>query len=155
MTVTAFERAQRTGRRIGNVLFALLIGTFTVVCSAQVLYQGFSSKSSNAVTDCRTGLSNLVQSLHRARLATRAVSQNERSRLDAFRSTLLPEWQYRDQVQRQCASDAWGKQAYYQIERLRWAEEHAVRYESFELAPSRMHVVAIEKALAQEPQTTP
>jgi hypothetical protein len=51
-------------------------------------------------------------------------------------------------VQRQCASDPWGKQAYFQIERLRWAEEQAVRYESVDLARSRQTVIAIEKALA-------
>lgn len=155
MTVNAAERANRLGRRLANVLFTLLVGTFTVVCSAEVLSQGFFSSGVSTVTDCRTGLKDLARSLHRAREATTTAEQNERSRLERFRVSLLPEWQGRDQVQRKCASDAWGKRAFYQIERLRWAEEHAVRYESADLAPSRQYVLAIENALAQDPLTKP
>jgi hypothetical protein len=149
MTEKATERANRIGRRLGNVLFALLIGTFTLVCSAQVLSQGFSAAAGPFESiDCQSGLKSLARALHRAREATTTTGQNERARLERFRTSLLPEWQSRDVVQRQCASDTWGKQAYFQIERLRWAEEQAVRYESVDLARSRQTVIAIEKALA-------
>jgi hypothetical protein len=155
MTVPANERAQRIGRRLGNIVFALLIGSFTIVCSVQILFQGFSSSNGEVVTDCRDGLKGLVQSLHRAREATNLAPPSERSRIERFRAALLPEWNGRDELKRLCASSPWGKKAYYQVERLRWAEEHAVRYESADLAPSRQHVLSIEQALAQELQPSP
>jgi hypothetical protein len=156
MTENATERAHRIGRRLGNVLFTALIGTFTLVCSVQVLKQGFFAEHGNFDSaDCRSGLRSLAESLRRARETTAFASQNERARLEQFRASLLPEWQDRDEILRQCSNDPWGKQAYHQIERLRWAEEHAVRYESVDLAPSRQTVAALEKTLAQSSNSTP
>lgn len=155
MNDNPFERATRTGRRLGIALFALLTGSFTAASSAQVLYQGFAASSGSEVTDCRPGLLGLISSLHRAQQTAMNDGKGERHRLEQFRSSLLPEWQNRDTLTRLCASDPIGRDALSQIDRLRWAEEHAVRYESVDLAPSRQRVLAIEQALRQQAEPTP
>jgi hypothetical protein len=47
-----------------------------------------------------------------------------------------------------CGTNEWAREALTAIDQLRYAEEHAVRYESVDLAPSRRHVLAIEQSLA-------
>jgi hypothetical protein len=151
MNAAATENARRTGRRIGSILFALFIGTFTIVCSAQVLYQGFrSTRVTQTSVQCRVGLRGLIVSLRRARAAAAAESGGERTSLKQFRDALGPEWEAHDAVLRSCARDEWALRALDQIDRLRWAEEHAVRYESVELAPSRQRVLAIEQSLGAQ-----
>jgi hypothetical protein len=72
-----------------------------------------------------------------------------------FRETLRPEWEAHDTIVKSCAGDEWALRALEQIDRLRWAEEHAVRYESVELAPSRQRVLSIEQTLGSTQTNKP
>lgn len=158
MNANAIDRAQKTGRRIGTALFALLIGTFTIVCSAQVLIQGFSERSSasaGADIECREGLRALVAALSDARSRAKSADPEERSRLMQFRDAVRGTWKNRYEIERRCKADPWALKALEQIDELRWAEEHAVRYESANLAPSRQQVSEIEKVLADSTSTKP
>jgi len=155
MNVSASDRAKKTGGRIAIALFSLLIGAFTVVCSAQVLYQGFSTKTGPSSIDCRSGLRGLARSLERARAEASAALPGERTRLAQFRVALAREWSERDEIEKLCENDSWATKALSQIDRLRWAEEQAVRYESADLAPSRKRVLAIEKTLDEQQSNKP
>lgn len=158
MNASAIDRAQKTGRRIGTGLFALFVGTFTIVCSVEVLHQGFFPRADASMpetVECRAGLQALVSSLASARTRAAASTPGERTRLAQFRGALGATWQNRYYIERRCQSDAWALKALERIDELRWAEEHAVRYESADLAPSRQQVAEIEKALADATATKP
>jgi hypothetical protein len=91
---------------------------------------------------CRDGLLALHGAVERARRAA-AGTDGEDAALDRFRSALTPEWGYRDDVAGACRGKAEDEGALDAIERLRYAEEHAVRREAGELAPLRRRVEAI------------
>jgi hypothetical protein len=147
MSDSALERARRRGRQIGIGLFATIMSSFIVVCGSQVMYQGFASPVSEPPRDCRTGISELIQALRRARLAAAEEPLGERASLARFRQALLPEWHGRGEVAAACGTDAQALEALSAVDRLRYAEEHAVRYESVDLAPSRRRVLALEQSL--------
>ncbi len=147
MSDSALERAQRRGRRYGIALFAAIMSTFIVVSGSQVMYQGFASAASESPRDCQTGISDLLLALRRARAAAAAEPLGERASLARFRQALQPEWRRRGKLTDVCGTDNWALEALTAIDRLRYAEEHAVRYESVDLAPSRRHVLAIEQSL--------
>lgn len=92
-------------------------------------------------------MARLIAALQRARQAAAAEEFGERASLDRFRRALLPEWRMRGELASICSSDPWAAEALPAIDRLRYAEEHAVRYESVDLAPSRRHVMAIEHTI--------
>jgi hypothetical protein len=93
-------------------------------------------------TSCREGLLELHRAVDRARLAA-AGTDGENEALARFRSALMPEWGYRDGVAAQCQGKKTEEGALDAIERLRYAEEHAVRREAGELAPLRRRVQVI------------
>jgi hypothetical protein len=103
-------------------------------------------------TTCQQGLHALFGAVARAREAAAGAEGGEDAALARFRSALEPEWTYRDGVAALCRSSpaqpAQAKSggdtgALDAIERLRYAEEHAVRREAGELAPLRRKVQAI------------
>jgi hypothetical protein len=79
----------------------------------------------------------------RARDDAAKTDQGEDAALDRFRSALEPVWRYRDDIASRCRDAPRDKGALDAIERLRYAEEHAVRREAGELAPLRRRVQAI------------
>lgn len=138
--------AQSTGRRFGLALFAFVVSSFVVVCSAQILYQGFHDRSVPAGGDCRTVIAKLAYSVRVGRERAGNMA-DERIALHRFRDALEPEWQARPQLDRLCRSDQWAHEAISAIDEWRWAEETAIRYESVDLAPSRRRVQTIEARL--------
>jgi hypothetical protein len=125
----------------------MIMSAFIIVCGSQVIYQGFASPVSESPRDCQTGISELIQALRRARLAAAEEPLGERASLARFRHALLPEWQRRAQVAALCGADSRALADLSAVDRLRYAEEHAVRYESVDLAPSRRRVLAVEQSL--------
>ena len=69
--------------------------------------------------------------------AASAGDEDERSALARYRGALEPEWSEEKAVVAACAGDAAGRKRLNDVIALRYAEEHAVRYESLGLAPLR------------------
>jgi hypothetical protein len=77
--------------------------------------------------------------MERARLAylRGAGDESERSALGRYRGALEPEWNDEKAVAAACRADGASKKRLEDVVALRYAEEHAVRYESLGLAPLR------------------
>ena len=136
---------QRLGRRIGIAVFALIVGGATAIWTTQILYAVFAPPVFAVAKECRGGSRDLLTAVRRASLAAAAESGDERAapRI-ASRAALEPEWS------RSCESrlalprrPRKAQAALAEIDALRYAEEHAVRYEAVRLAPQRRRVQAL------------
>lgn len=146
------NRARQLGRTIGIAVFSLIVATFTAVCSIQICLQVWAPEvtplPSHFLTkqpggapnfDCSAGTLRLVEAIEAARLAS-ADAAEERTALAQFRGALSPAWTYRAAIDRICAGDAQALQRLRAVDRLRYAEEHAVRYGAIDLAKRRQEV---------------
>jgi len=134
---------QRVGRRIGIAVFALIVGGTTAIWTIQILYAVFAPPVLAVATDCRGGTRDLLIAVRRASLAAAAESGDERAALGSFRAALEPEWSRRASLDTLCGNDPKAQAALAEIDALRYAEEHAVRYEAVGLAPQRRRVQAL------------
>ena len=134
---------QRMGRRIGVVVFALIVGGATAIWSIQILFAVFAPPVRAKASDCRSGTRELLLSVRRARTAAAAETGDERAALGRFRAALEPEWSTRASLDEVCRQDPKAQAALTEIDALRYAEEHAVRYEAVGLAPQRRRVQAL------------
>lgn len=142
---------QRTGRRIGIGVFAGIVASFVVVCSAQILYQGFHAPDSTLTTDCRGALLQLIHEIRQARGAAEVEVLGERAALAKFRGAMTLSPTAIRSLESQCRHDSWATNALQAVDEWRWAEENAVRYESVDLAPSRRKIQSIESKLGLYP----
>jgi hypothetical protein len=140
-------RARRRGRRAGVILFGALVVTPTALWTYQILTQVFGDSQGRSAEGCRAGLAGLLGALHRARAAAAAETGDERAALMRFRAALEPEWRGRATTESACRGDAPARAALSEVDALRYAEEHAVRYDAVGLAPQRRRVQALENAL--------
>ena len=134
---------QRLGRRIGIAVFALIVGGATLIWTIQILYAVFSPPVFAVARECHSGSRDLLTAVRRASLAAAAESGDERAALGRFRAALEPEWSRRASLDSLCRSDPKAQAALAEIDALRYAEEHAVRYEAVGLAPQRRRVQAL------------
>ena len=141
------EARRRLGRRIGLGLFAVLLSAFTIVCSGQIILQVWFPRSEATIQSCRSGIQSLVTAVERARRAAAAENGDERAALARFRAQLAPEWQRLPAVERACEADGEAGGALRDVVELRFAEEHAVRYEAVALARLRRRVKALDPGL--------
>jgi hypothetical protein len=128
---------RRRGRRAGIVLFSLIITAFTVVCSVQVLQQVWAPQGVPTSAPCRTALRGLFTAVERARAAASQETRGERASVRRFRDALEPEWLSRPALDTQCESDPSMAEGLQLVDWLRYAEEHAARYEATDLADLR------------------
>jgi hypothetical protein len=128
--------AERIGRRVGFVVFGALVVYFTGVSSAQIIRQVWFPEVGSVPANCRESVRSLLRAVERARSAA-AAEDGETSALEKFRTSLNPEWRDHPGVERACQSDPEARAALVRVDRLRYAEEHAVRYEANELARRR------------------
>jgi hypothetical protein len=135
------------GRRLGLVLFGLIVSGLTLIWSLQIIRQVWFPEVGPLDQDCRTGTRGLISALERARKAAAAETGDERAALARFRAQLDPEWQKRAALERACRDDPAQASALQDVIQLRYAEEHAVRYETVDLARLRRRVYALEPAL--------
>jgi hypothetical protein len=144
----------RTGRRLVQGLYWAIVAAICVAAATQITLQVlFQPAEAPPYKSCQEGLRALYQAVDRARLAG-AGTDGENEALARFRSALKPEWGHRDGVAAQCQGKKTEEGALDAIERLRYAEEHAVRREAGELAPLRRRVQSIvDRELS--PQTPP
>jgi hypothetical protein len=119
-----------------------LMALFIVVAAGNVTWQIWSPRfRRHEPTDCGAGLEALKDGILRARQAAGELSEaSEDAALERFRQALLPEWERHDAIAAACESNAEHAAALDVIERLRYAEERAVRREVSELAPLRRRV---------------
>lgn len=133
------RRAERLGRTLGAAVFAAIVAAFTMVCSVQIMLQVWAPKIVPLPTDCAAGTLILADSITAARAAA-GGRQDEQGALSAFREVLEPAWKLRPALGRECAGDAAAVERLRAVDRLRYAEEHAVRYGAVDLAERRREV---------------
>jgi len=141
----------RLGRRLGILAFAVLVASVTANWSFQILRQVFWAESPPRAVSCREGLLELERAIARARSAAAFEARGERAALASFRDALEPEWHYRGAVAQACREDALGRAALSELDALRYAEEHAVRYEAGAVAAQRRRAEAILRELRGAP----
>lgn len=139
------EPGERRARGVGALIFGLLIAIPTAVWATQVIVQAFSSPDPHGV-DCKSGLKELVAGLDSAQKSA-SPHANETEALAAFRASLGPAWEDPRVVRAACAGDPELLGFYGRVERLRYAEEHAVRYAARGLAGDRNAVNAMRSRL--------
>jgi hypothetical protein len=142
------ERGSQIGRRAGYLLLGLLVSAFTAVCTLEIIGQVWFPRVESAQGDCRAGIRQLVQALGRARSVAATVRNGSEAgaAVAEFRKSLEPEWRGRATVGTVCEGDTEGLLVLKQIDQLRYAEEHAVRYEARNLSRLRREV---ERALQE------
>jgi hypothetical protein len=126
------------GRRIGNIVFATLFAGATLVWSVEILSAVWSTAAPSPA-GCEAGTASLERAIERARSVYVAHSgeEDERTALARFRAALEPEWREEKAIDAACRGDLAGSKRLGDVVALRYAEEHAVRYESQGLAPLR------------------
>jgi hypothetical protein len=94
----------------------------------------------------------LERAVSRARAAYLAQTseQNERAALATYRNALEPEWSEHKGIEAACRGDEAGRKRLKDVIALRYAEEHAVRYESLGLAPLRRRLKAASESPSHE-----
>ena len=135
-------QARHGGRRVFMVIYYAIVAIFIVVTSINVIWQVWAPVlARHPREDCRAGLYDLARAVERARAAAQTASQQgEDVAVSRFRSALGPEWSRNAAISASCHEDAGLASALDAIERLRYAEERAVRREVNELAPLRRRV---------------
>jgi len=132
------------GRRIAAIAYWAVVVSVSLAAGVQISAQVLFDPSPPApYATCREGLLALFGAVVRARDAAAHTEAGEDVALARFRDALQPEWTHREGVAARCWGSAKDEGALDAIERLRYAEEHAVRREAGELAPLRRRVQAI------------
>ena len=147
--VSSQKSAQRRGRALGAAVLFVIVTTFTVVCSIQIIQQAWRAPASNAAVDCRPGIEGLISAVRRARVAAANGTGGEREAIQRFREALLPEWAARGALEGRCQGDPEAVRALGEVDRLRYAEEHALRYEALDVAGRRRAVERIAQKLRE------
>jgi hypothetical protein len=123
-------------------IYYVLVGVVVLAGAGEVSYQVFfSDRAPSPYATCAEGLRALYGATEEARRAA-ADSHGEEDALTRFRGALDPTWARRDSIAATCKSPA-DEALLDAIERLRYAEEHAVRREAGDLAPLRQRVQSL------------
>lgn len=146
---------RRRGRTAGTAVFAVLISSFTAVCSIEIIVQAWSPSGVDRGVGCRPGILGLIGAVRRAREAAVQVSSGEREAVLRFRRALEPEWSDRPAIGERCRADPESTRALGELDRLRYGEEHALRYEALDIADLRRKVLAEERLLEGATGTRP
>jgi len=136
--LSPLERRRLTGRRVGIAIFTTIFAGATLWWTVEILTAVWGSAPASPV-GCARGTEELQLAIDRARetYAKLAGDEDERAALTRYRNALDPEWQQRKAIEAACRGDQAGKKRLKDVIALRYAEEHAVRYESLGLAPLR------------------
>ncbi|MCU0682033.1 MAG: hypothetical protein MUF34_07210 [Polyangiaceae bacterium] len=134
-------RARRRGRRWAFGLFYALAVLFTAVLSVQIAWQVWApSRAPGAPPGCTEGLRSLLEGLDAARAAAEGSDVPPEQALLQFRASLDEAWGARDTVSEACRGEARWREAFDLVERLRYAEESAVRRDARDLGFLRRRV---------------
>lgn len=146
------DRAARRGRRLGIIAFTIPVAGITAIWTAQIIRQVWfpdpGPPGPRPEVACRQAVLQLTSAVARARQAAAQEPGGERMALQRFRAALVPEWRGRTQVGSVCSGDKLAEDALERLDALRYAEEHAVRYEAVALAEQRRRTDAIARELS-------
>jgi hypothetical protein len=142
---------RQLGRTLGVAVYALVVASFTVVCSLQICLQVWAPRVEPAPFDCTAGTVALVQAIDAARVAA-ASEPDEQIALSKFRGALAPTWKYRPALTRTCSPNSEALKHLRAVDRLRYAEEHSVRYAAVDLAQRRHEVQRLMMTLKPSSQ---
>ena len=145
---------RQLGRTLGITVFGLLMAAFTVVCSVQICWQVWNPPVIPSTVGCSAGTLELVEAIEAARVAS-ADQVEEKAALARFRGTVAPAWAHRSFLQHSCAGDPEAIRRLHAVDRLRYAEEHAVRYGAVDLAKRRQEVKRFTPLLRQSMDRAP
>src|SRR5262249_41718175 len=118
--------ARARGRRIAIAVYYVMVALVGGAAAAQITRQGHFEPTPPSPTPCPEGLRSLFTALARAREAGAGEEGGEDAALARFRTALEPEWSSRDGVASRCRGSTKDAATLDAIERLRYAEEHAV-----------------------------
>jgi hypothetical protein len=141
------EQVRRRGRRAGIAVFGFIVAGVTAWWTSQIIFQVWPRTPDATAVECRPALRDLLASVSTARHVAAQETGGEQASLDAFRSSLAAAWQKRPALERACAGDARAEIMLREIDELRYAEEHAVRYEAVRLSPERKRATVIAEEL--------
>ena len=148
--VVPLPRINRLGRRAGIIAFAIPVAGITALWSLQILTVVFGSHPAGSAS-CREGLLALDRAVARARDAAAREPNGERAALERFRAALSPEWDERPGLDAACRGDRRTASLLREIDALRYAEEHAVRYEAGAVADQRRRTGDLVRELKSLP----
>ena len=118
----------------------------------QIMLALFYPEPGPRAESCKAGILGLLQGLERAHNAANAAGPGERESLERFRGSLGPAWQGRAELDSLCDRRPKDEGRLREIDALRYAEEHAVRYEATALAHQRQRAHQLEQELSLEPE---
>lgn len=134
---------RKRSRALAVIVYYGVIGVICISATVQITQQVFyQPRIPSPYATCHEGLAALVAAVERARKAAPGTD-GEYPAIERFRKALNPEWTYFDSIADACRGSVNNEGALDAIERLRYAEEHAVRREAGDLAPLRRKVQAI------------
>lgn len=139
-------QAERRGRSLGALTFVVLVSIPTIVWASQVIRQAFATPAESSVA-CEAGLIALIEGIEKAR-ASATPAADEAEAILAFRANLGSSWEDHREVRAACKGQPHRLVQFGKIERLRYAEEHAVRYQTRGLSADRNAVEQIRRELA-------
>lgn len=150
----------RRGKRIAAVAFLGLVASWVLAASLQIIQQVlFPEVVPSPYPSCEAGLKQLRRAVDEARHSAAEGDEDPDEALARFRTALQPEWRYLEGIRATCQApeELAGLDA---LERLRYAEEHAVRREAASLAALRRRVDlgvsgAGQPAAGREPKEAP
>ncbi len=151
LPLSPLDKSRLRGRRIGIAIFSAIFTGATLIWTVQILTAVWGSAPASPA-GCAAGTASMQRAVERARLAyaTLAGDEDERTALSRYRNALEPEWAERKAVEAACQGDATGKKRLKDVIALRYAEEHAVRYESLDLAPLRRRLKGTSASFSNE-----
>ena len=141
------SRARRLGRRLGIAVFSVCVSVPTLLWTLQIMDALFFRSPGPAPVSCERGLHDLLRGIERARGAARLENTGERRSLARFRAALDPEWGSRPALDTLCRALPRDVARLREVDALRYAEEHAVRYEATALAGQRQRAHELELEL--------
>lgn len=144
------EKSRRRTRRIATIVFLSVVVAWVGTAAGQIAQQIlFPTLVPSPYATCAEGKLALAEAIGRARHEAEAEDVDADAALHRFRGALLPEWSYVTGVRQKCeqspspGSDAKAElRSLDALERLRYAEEHAVRREAASLAALRRQVTS-------------
>jgi hypothetical protein len=144
----SFAGARQLGRTAGIAVFGLIVAAFTAVCSIEICLQVWNPTILPTKAGCSAGTLDLVEAIEAARVAS-ADQAEEHAALARFRGALAAAWAHRPALEHSCAGDPEAIRRLHAVDRLRYAEEHAVRYGAVDLAKRRQDVKRFTPLLQQ------
>jgi hypothetical protein len=132
----AREQHRRKAKRFIFIGYFCLVTVVIAISISQVARQVYAEPAQVPAVRCSEELVRLMSAIDRATTKAQGSLGPAQDVLPQFRSDLSPEWDRLEPLRKACSNEPHA-QALDAIEQLRYAEEHAVRRDSFELTDRR------------------